>query len=140
MRHAPFVLLLLLAGPVACDRRRGPDPRPIIEKTMHGIFVYPRSVALTMAAGEDAAQITLATQDSVASVARWFREALPLNGWLLQSDVTANDGSISIVAMKGARPLWVTLRPNVGAPGTTYTVIGAVVAEGDSLRMADSLK
>jgi hypothetical protein len=42
--------------------------------------------------------------------------------------------------MKGTRPLWVTLRPNVGAAGTTYTVIGAVVAEGDSLRVADSAK
>jgi len=140
MRHARFVLLLLLAGPSACDRRRAADPRPMVQKAMHGMFVYPRSVGISMAAGEDAAQITLTSPDSVGEVARWFRQALPLNGWLLQSDVTAGDQSVSIVAMKGARPLWVTLRPNSGAAGTTYTVIGAVVAEGDSLRIGDSLK
>lgn len=140
MRPTSLAFLVLLAGLGACDRRRSADPRAMIQKVMHGIFVYPRSVALNMSAGEDAAQITLTTVDPVGEVARWFRQALPLNGWALQSDVTANDSSVSMVAMKGVRPLWVTLRPNVGGPGTTYTVIGAVVAEGDSLRIADSVK
>lgn len=135
--HTALVLLPLLA---ACERRRAPDPRPMVQKAMHGMFVYPRSTPIDVAAGEDAAQITLTTPDSVGVVARWFRAALPLNGWSLESDVTANDQSVSIAAMKGARPLWVTLRPNAGAAGTTYTVIGAAVAEGDSLRMVDSLK
>ena len=140
MNQARLIPLLLLAGVIACDRRRAPDPRPMVQKAMHGMFVYPRSVAIDMAAGEDAAQITLTSMDSVGQVARWFREALPLNGWSLQSDLTGQDQSVSIVAMKGTRPLWVSLHPNVGGPGSTYTVIGAVVAEGDSLRVKDSVK
>jgi hypothetical protein len=35
--------------------------------------------------------------------------------------------------MKDGRPLWVTIRPTVGAPGTTYPLVG-VVLEGDSIR------
>lgn len=140
MRPAPIMLLLVLTASLACDRRRAPDPRPMVQRAMRGVIVYPRSAAVNMTAGADAAQVTFSSPDSVATVARWFRTALQLNGWALQSDLTANDGSVSIVAMQDARPLWVTLRPNVGAPGTTYTVIGAVITEGDSLRMADSVK
>ena len=140
MRHVPIVFLLLVVGSLACDRRRPPDPRAMVQRAMRGLFIYPGSVTIDMAAGEDAAQVTLTALDSVAVVARWFREALRLNGWSLQSDLTANDHSIAIVATKGARPLWVTLHPNVGGPGTTYTLIGAVVATGDSLRLVDSLK
>jgi hypothetical protein len=62
-----------------------------------------------------------------------------LNQWTLQSDMTGNDGSVSIAAQRGKRPLWITLRPNVGGPGTTYTIIGAVVVDADSLRVQDSL-
>jgi hypothetical protein len=36
-------------------------------------------------------------------------------------------------AEHGQRPLWVTVRPNVGGPGSTYTMIGAIVA-GDSIK------
>ena len=60
------------------------------------------------------------------TVATWYRELLRLNGWELRADAVLNDGSISIYADSGKRPLWITLRANVGAPGTTYTLIGAV--------------
>jgi hypothetical protein len=62
-------------------------------------------------------------------VADWFRRSLTLNGWTLQSDLTSNDGSVTISATRGKRPLWITLRPNQGAPGTTYTMVGALVAD-----------
>ncbi len=140
MRHAHTVFLLLLAGAVACDRRRAPDPRPMVQKTMRGMFVFPGSLTVDMSAGEDAAQVTLTTRDSVEAVTAWFRRALQLNAWVLQSDVTAQDRSVTIAAAKGPRPLWITLRPNVGGVGTTYTMIGALVAKGDSLRMSDSIK
>lgn len=140
MRHARLIPLLLVAAFAACDRPRAPDPRLMVQRVMRGMFVYPGSQITSMSAGEDAAQATLSSPDSVAAVTRWFREALHLNGWALQSDVTAADSSISMVAMKGPRPLWLTFRANVGAAGTSYTMIGAVVAEGDSLQVKDSVK
>ena len=140
MRHVRLMPLLLVAGLVACDRPRAPDPRLMVQRVMRGMFVYPGSQITSMSAGEDAAQATLFSPDSVARVTRWFRGALRLNGWTLQSDMTAADSSISIVAMKGPRPLWLTFHPNIGAAGTSYTMIGAIVAEGDSLRMKDSVK
>ena len=139
MRHLRTVLLLLLAAGGACDRRRAPDPRLMVQRTLRGMFIYPGSVVVDMSAGEDAAQVTLTTSDSVEAVTGWFRRALELNAWVLQSDVTS-ERSVTIVAAKGQRPLWITLRPNVGGTGTTYTMIGALLAEGDSLRIRDSIK
>jgi hypothetical protein len=131
------LVLLMLTAVVACNRPQPPDTRAMLRKSLHGVLVYPRSTLLDATSGADAAQVTLTTLDSVAVVASWFRGELNLNGWALQSDVTNSDGSIAIVAQKGSRPLWITLRPNVGGPGSTYTVIGAVV-EGDSVSVADS--
>ena len=134
MRYAP---LLVLAAAAACSRPKPPDTRTMIQKSLHGVLVYPRSTLVDLASGSDAAQVTLTTLDSVGVVAGWFRTELRLNGWALQSDVTDNDGSITIAAQQGSRPLWITLRPNVGGAGSTYTVIGAVVS-GDSMTITDS--
>jgi hypothetical protein len=139
MRQVLPVLLLAIAVAAACERRRAPDPRPMVREALRGVLVYPQSLQIDMAAGEEAAQITLTTTDSIGRVASWFRRALILNQWTLQSDMTGNDGSVSIAAQRGKRPLWITLRPNVGGPGTTYTIIGAVVVDADSLRVQDSL-
>ena len=140
MRQFLPVFLLAVAAAAACERRRAPDPRPMVREALHGILVYPHSLEIGAAAGEDAAEMTLTTVDSIGRVANWFREVLRLNRWALQSDVTAADGSISIVALRENRPLWLMLRPNTGGPGTTYTIIGAVVTNADSVRLPDSLR
>jgi hypothetical protein len=139
MRRLLPVLLLTVVLAAACERRRAQDPRAMVQQALHGVLVYPQSLQTGMAAGEEAAQVTLTTMDSIGRVASWFRRALMSNQWTLQSDVTGNDGSVSIAALRGKRPLWITLRPNSGAPGTTYTIIGAVVVDADSLRVQDSL-
>jgi len=66
-------------------------------------------------------------------VAAWFRQALKLNGWTLQSDLTGRDGTVTLYAEQAKRPLWITLKANVGGPGTTYTVIGGIVG-GDTVK------
>ena len=132
-----IALLLLTAVAPACNRPQPPDTRAMLRKTLHGVLVYPRSTLVDAASGADAAQVTLTTLDAMSVVAGWFRDELRLNGWVLQSDITNADGSVAIVAQKGSRPLWITLRSNVGGPGSTYTVIGAVVS-GDSMTVADS--
>jgi hypothetical protein len=131
------LMLLMLTAVAACNRPQPPDTRAMLRKSLHGVLVYPRSTLIDVTSGSDAAQVTLTTLDSVSVVASWFRSELNLNGWALQSDVTNGDGSIAIVAQKGSRPLWITLRPNVGGPGSTYNVIGAAVS-GDSLLLGDS--
>ena len=131
------LVLLMLTAVAACNRPQPPDTRAMLRKSLHGVLVYPRSTLVDATSGSDAAQVTLTSLDSAAVVASRFRAELKLNGWALQSDVTNGDGSIAIVAQKGSRPLWITLRPNVGGPGSTYTVIGAVVS-GDSMAVAES--
>ena len=137
MRPTCVILLLACTAGAACNRPQPPDTRTTLRKSLHGVLVYPRSTLVDLASGSDAAQVTLTTLDSVSTVASWFRDELNLNGWALQSDITNADRSITISASKGSRPLWITLRPNVGGPGSTYTVIGAVVS-GDSVAVADS--
>jgi hypothetical protein len=36
---------------------------------------------------------------------------------------------VTLIAQKGERPLWITLRPNVGAAGSTYTMISEIPAD-----------
>ena len=139
LRRSVFPVLLALVA-TACDRQRAPDPRPMVQKTLRDMLVYPYSTQVSMTAGVDAAQITLTSVDSAAKIAKWFRQALVLNGWALQSDVTGQDGEVSILATKGDRPVWITLRPNVGGPGTTYSMIGALPTAADSLQRRDSVK
>ena len=119
-------LLLLLGCLGACERRQAPDPSLQVARAMTGILIYPGSQQASMAAGDQAAQITLSSGDSLARVADWYRKFLVLNKWTLQSDVTNPDGSVSIMATQGDRPIWLTLHSNVGTEGTTYTLIGAI--------------
>ena len=116
----------------ACDRPKEPDARQLASRALQGALSYPRSTIIKVAAGTDAAEVTLSTPDSVARVANWFRQALPLNGWQLRNEGKTSGGALTIYAEKpDGRPLWLTLRPNVGGPGTTYTLIGAII-EADS--------
>jgi hypothetical protein len=123
-----FVVLTVLACSVGgCERRGQIDGRAVVRKAMQGALAYPRSTLVSMTSGSDAGQLELTSPDAVETVARWFRVALPMNGWQLESDAKAGDGTVSIYAQKGSKPLWITLKPNVAAPGTTYTMIGAAI-------------
>jgi len=128
------LLLLLLAVP-AC-RRGDRDPaaeRRFASQALIGVLAYPLSSLAGVAAGTEAAELTLTTPDGPDRVAAWYRQTLHLNQWELRSDMPQSDGTVVIHAMKDGRPLWITIRPTVGAPGATYTLVG-VVLEGDSIR------
>jgi hypothetical protein len=126
-----LVALSLLALVASCDRPKEPDARQLASRALRGTLSYPRSTVVSVSAGTDAAEVTLTAGDPVDRIASWFREALPLNGWQLRNEGKGADGAVSIYAEKDGRPLWLTLRPNVGSPGTTYTLIGAII-EPDS--------
>lgn len=114
----------------ACDRPKEPDARQMASRALQGALSYPGSKIVKIAAGTDAAEVTLTTSDSVAQVATWFRTALSLNNWQLRNEGRGKDGAFTIYAEKpDGRPLWLTLRPN--GTGTTYTLIGAII-EPDS--------
>ncbi|HYS19789.1 MAG TPA: hypothetical protein VEO73_01750 [Gemmatimonadales bacterium] len=123
-----FVVWAVLTCAVGgCERRGQIDGRAVVQKAMQGVLAYPRSTLVSMTPGTDAGQLALTSPDAVETVARWFQMELPMNGWRLERDARARDGTVSIYAQKGSKPLWITLKPNVGAPGTTYTMIGAAI-------------
>jgi|SRR5467141_4002016 len=132
--RAPLALVLtLLAVFAACSRPADKNPRATVYRALHGVLVYPRSIMLQMDAGDSAGQITLTTTDSFPRVVAWFHEAFRLNGWDIQSDAPDRDGTVTLYAQQGRRPVWVRLHANVGGPGTTYTVIGGIVS-GDAVK------
>jgi hypothetical protein len=81
---------------------------------------------VSVSAGDEAAQLVLSSPDSVSVVAKWFVQALSLNHWDVKRNITDKSGTVTIYAEQDKRPLWLTLRPNVGGPGTTYTMIGVI--------------
>jgi hypothetical protein len=127
-------LLIVLALLAACERPGDSErARVAAGRALSGTLAYPRSTPVTVAAGEEAAQLTMTSQDSLPVIVAWFRRALPLNGWVIQREATGGvggrTGDVTLYAQKGDRPLWITLRPNVGAVGTTYTMIGEIPAD-----------
>jgi len=124
-------LLLLLSA--SCERRHEADARAMAARVFQGVLVYPRSGVVNVAAGTNAAQVDLSAPDSADRVATWYRQVLRLNGWDLKSDAAGNAGAVTIYAEKGNRPLWITVSPNVGASGSTVSLVGAEV-QGDTIR------
>src|SRR5204862_329274 len=70
-------------------------------------------------------------------IVQWYGEVLPLNKWTIKTTSRDRAGTVSIYAERDARPLWITLRPNLGDGGTTYRLVG--VFNIDSTK-ADSIK
>jgi hypothetical protein len=125
-----YSLIVVLALLAACDRPGDPErARKAASRALSGALTYPRSTPVTVAAGEEAAQLTMTSPDTMPSVVAWFRRALPLNGWVIQREASGPGAQMSLYAQKGERPLWITFRPNVGAVGTTYTMIGEIPAD-----------
>ena len=133
MRTSLVLALTLAVGLAACERPADRNVRGTVYRALHGVLVYPRSLLVEMDAGDSAGQLTLTTVDSLSRVVTWFREAFRLNAWALQSDAQDRDGTVTLYAEKNKRPVWVRLNANVGGPGTTYTVIGGIVA-GDTVK------
>lgn len=120
-----FVVVVALLA--ACDRPGNPEQtRELAGKALSGTLTYPRSALVSISAGEEAAQLVMSSPDSVKVVAGWFLRALPLNGWDVKRTIDDRAGAVTIYAEHGKRPLWLTLRPNVGGPGTTYTMVGVI--------------
>src|SRR3989442_12311860 len=99
-------LLTALALLAACERpgERAAD-RELAAKVLRDALVYPRSRMVSFSAGRDAAEVVLTTEAPVAEVATWFRQALRLNGWDLNGDVTAGGGAIPLSAVPPKAPL-----------------------------------
>jgi hypothetical protein len=134
MSTTHLLLAALALGAGACTRPGdNAQARELAGRVLKGTLAYPNSVMMGVNAGSDAAELRMSTPDDVPKVAAWFREALVLNHWELEHDATEKDGSVVIYAKQGQRPLWITLRPNNGGPGTTYSMIGAEV-QGDSIK------
>jgi hypothetical protein len=128
------IILALAAG---CRRDANPEQeRQAAGRALRGTLAYPRSTMVTVSAGTEAAELTMTSPDSLATIATWFRRVLPLNGWNVQRVTSGRAGEMTILAERregppgsAARPLWITLRPSVGGTGTTYTMIGAIPAD-----------
>jgi hypothetical protein len=120
-------VVLIYAALLGCERPGSPEQtRRLTGQALRGALAYPRSSMVSASAGEEAAQLVMSSPDSVSVIAKWFVQTLTLNKWDVQRNITDRSGTVTIYAEQDKRPLWLTLRPNVGGPGTTYTMIGAI--------------
>ena len=120
-------LVLICAALIGCERPGGPEQtRRLAGQALQGTLAYPRSTMVSVSAGEEAAQLVMSSPDSVTVVSKWFLRALAMNNWEVKRTLSDANGTVTIYAEQHKRPLWLTLRPNVGGPGTTYTMIGVV--------------
>ena len=134
MRRSLPLLLIFFALVAACHNdREDRRARDVVVRALPDALAYPQSTLVNLSAGSDAAELTFTSAAAAADVAQWYRRALTANHWEVKSDRMGRDGAIAMYAEQGQRPLWVTVRPNVGGPGSTYTMIGAIVA-GDSIK------
>jgi hypothetical protein len=136
---SPARLAILFVLVTACERPGGQaSQRALAARVFAGVLAYPGSSVVTVSAGPDAAQVVLTTPAPPQTVAGWYRTALPLNDWQVRNDQAMADGSTTIYADSGSRPLWITVRASVGARGTTYTLVGAITV--DTSKAADSAR
>ena len=132
-----FVIAALLVP--ACRR---PDEseraQQAAARALTGVLVYPGSSVVSVSAGDEAAGLVLTVTATMAAVAAWYKHALETNGWVVKSE-RVESGHVTIYAeqRQPSRPLWITIRPNAGGPGTTYTLLGALPT--DSTVRADSV-
>jgi len=131
-RIASVVMLVLaLSG---CERpEEQTSERELAARALDGVLVYPQSVVVSSAAGEDAARAVFTTPAPLKDVVAWYRETLKLNQWQVRGDQGMPDGSVALYAERGSRPLWITFQVSVGGPGTTYTLVATLPA-ADSAR------
>ena len=123
-----FYFLAALALVAACDRPGNPaKTRAFAARALEGTLAYPQSTIVSISAGDEAAELVLSTPAPVEAVTAWYRSALTLNHWEIKRDTQDRNGAVTIYAERGSRPLWITLRANVGGTGTTYTLVGTVV-------------
>jgi hypothetical protein len=128
-----FLSLVTVAALAACERP-GAVSRHTVAQSLKGVLAYPRSALVSMASGDSAGQMSLASPDEPDTVANWFRNTLDLNHWTLQSDQRLSDGSILIYAERGGQPLWINLQHATGGPGTSYTLTGAIAGSADTTK------
>ena len=133
-------LLVLFAVAVAACERRGPNPaesRARAALALRNVLAYPQSSVVSVSSGNEAAEMMLSSPAPVDAIVQWYREVLPLNKWTIKTNSRDRAGAVTIYAERDTRPLWITLRPNLGDGGTTYRLVG--VFNIDSTR-TDSIK
>jgi hypothetical protein len=124
----PTILLAITLLITGCDR---PDDsvraREVASRALQGTLAYPQSSLVRVSAGEDAGEIMLTSPAPVSEIVAWYRQTLAANGWELKGE-QQRQGQVTMYAEKAGRPVWITLTPNSGSPGTTYTLVGAIIS------------
>jgi hypothetical protein len=131
-----LILLLALATFAGCDRPdEGRRARQLASRALRNMLAYPQSSLVSVTAGEDAAEMVLTSPASVPQIVAWYREILRMNHWELKSERVRHD-TVTLYAERQGEPVWIRLYPNVNAPGTTYSLVGAIPVDTTTIPRA----
>jgi hypothetical protein len=130
MSRTVVVLCAALAlGGVGCERQdEALRARQLASRALRNVLAYPQSSLVSVSAGENAAELVLTSPATVPVIVAWYRHTLEQNGWDVKSEQTRGD-TVTLFAERRGEPVWITLRPNAGAAGTTYRLIGAILPD-----------
>jgi len=117
---------LIALALVACS----PDaPKQIatVGEALPGLPLPPEARVVARGGSPDALQITFQSGWSADSLINLYRAVLSNAPWELQNDVLDSEGARVLYATRQGPPIWVRIKGNVGAPGSTIQIMGAAV-------------
>ncbi|HXE57710.1 MAG TPA: hypothetical protein VNK43_06910 [Gemmatimonadales bacterium] len=127
-KHLGLLLGLSFLIPAGC--RDEPQAKlASLAETMPGLPLPPAAEVLYRAGSEDALQITFRSRLTAEQIADYYRGVFSRGTWRLVSDARTADGATALYAEREGPPLWVTIRANVGGPGSRIDLAGGKLAK-----------
>lgn len=131
-----MILAALATALSGCGDKEKPHT-PDISQVLPNLPLPPSARVLSREGGDEALQLTFASEVGQEQVANYYRRTLSRNPWTLVNDTKTVDGAIALYAERKGPPLWVTIRADSLGTGSVVTLAGAQ-ARSDSVAASDS--
>ena len=124
MRSRHLVLVLLILAACGTDAQK---KTASVGEALPGLPLPPEARVVSRSGTPQALQLTFQSLWPADSITWYYRQILSNGVWTLQSDVVDATGAAVLYATRDGPPIWVRVKPTVGAPGSTLTITGAAV-------------
>jgi hypothetical protein len=126
MRMLALATVTLSLAVLGCDgdEEAGPVEEPSLQ-ALHGVPLFRPALSMARRGSGGTVELVFHAGTTPDSVAGFYRRTLVADGWTIQGDVTAPDGTVTLHAERDGKPVWVLVKLRPGGQGTEFTLIGA---------------